>query len=145
MEIFTIGFAGKSAPTFFGILKKAGIRRLIDVRINNTSQLAGFTKSDSLPFFLHEILDIDYVHEPLLAPEKEAMTAYRKEKGDWEKYERDFIKLMNERRVAELLDRSLFDIPAVLLCSEPTADRCHRRLVAEYLAAKWGNVTITHL
>ncbi len=145
MEIFTIGFAGKSAPTFFGILKQAGICRLIDVRVNNTSQLAGFTKSDSLPFFLHEILNIDYVHEPLLAPEKEAMSAFKKGDGDWPKYERAFIKLLDKRKVADKLDRTLFDRPAVLLCSESTPEHCHRRLVAEYLSAKWGNVRITHL
>lgn len=145
MEIFTIGFAGKSAPTFFGLLKQEGIRRLVDVRLNNTSQLAGYTKSDSLPFFLREILDADYIHEPLLAPTKAEFSEYRKKKGDWGEYERRFVELMDQRRVAEVLDRSLFEVPAVLLCSEATAEHCHRRLVAEYLSARWGNITITHL
>jgi uncharacterized protein (DUF488 family) len=145
VEIFTIGFAGKPAPEFFGILRTAGIRRLIDIRLNNSSQLAGFTKSDSLPFFLKEILGADYHHEPLLCPTKEILSGYQDKKIGWEEFESRFLELLRNREVADKLDRSLFAVPAVLLCSEPTADKCHRRLVAEHLASAWGGVTITHL
>ncbi len=145
MHIYTIGFTRKTAAEFFGILKQAGIRRLIDVRLNNVSQLAGFTKKDDLAFFLREICGIEYVHEPLLAPTQEMLDAFKKAKGRWEEYERVFLALMAERKIENLLDRNLFEVPAVLLCSEPTAENCHRRLVVEYLAQKWGNVAGEHL
>jgi uncharacterized protein (DUF488 family) len=145
MQIFTIGFAKKTAPEFFGALRQAGIRRLLDIRLNNTSQLAGFTKADSLPFFLKEICGAEYVHEPRLAPTQEILDAYKKEKGDWPEFERRFSALIAERKIEEIIDRRLFDVPAVLLCSEPKPDHCHRRLVAEYLKQKWGDLEITHL
>ncbi len=145
MEIFTIGFAGKSAGTFFGLLRESGIKRLIDIRLNNTSQLAGFTKADNLPFFLKEICNADYVHEPLLAPTDELLTRLKKEKGDWTEFERDFVRLLDERHVADCLNRALFDERAVLLCSESTPEQCHRRLVAEYLKRHWEDITIIHL
>lgn len=145
MEIYTIGFTKRTAPSFFGALRDAGIKRLVDVRLSNSSQLAGFTKNDSLPFFLKEICDAEYLHEPLLAPTKEMLDAYKKRKGSWHEYERRFMTLMAERRVEELLSRDLFAVPTVLLCSETTAERCHRRLVCEYLAGKWGDVTAIHL
>ena len=145
MEIYTIGFTKKSAKEFFDILKQAGIRRLVDIRLNNSSQLAGFTKQDDLAFFLREICGAEYAHVPILSPTKEVMDGYKKKKITWEEYERRFRSLLHERRAEETLDKGLFDIPAVLLCSEPKPDRCHRRLVAEYLKEKWGDVTITHL
>jgi uncharacterized protein YeaO (DUF488 family) len=126
-------------------LRQAGIRRLLDVRLNNSSQLAGFSKREDLPFFLREICDADYLHEPLLAPTQELLDAYKKQKGRWEDYERAFLALMAERRIEERLDRRLFDTPTVLLCSEPTAEHCHRRLVLEYLQTHWGIFQITHL
>src|SRR5256885_14217156 len=115
MEIYTIGFGQKTAEQFFGSLKAAGIRRLIDVRLNNVSQLAGFTKKDDLAWFLKEIGGIDYIHERLLAPTQELLDGYKKQKGAWEDYERAFLKLMSERKIQESLDRSLFDVPSVLL------------------------------
>jgi uncharacterized protein (DUF488 family) len=145
MEIFTIGFAQKTAAKFFGALKKAGIRRLMDVRLNNTSQLAAFTKRDDLAFFLKELCRIEYVHEPVLAPTREILDAFKKNKGSWEEYERSFLTLMAERKVEEKVERGAFETPTVLLCSEPTAEQCHRRLVAEYLCGKWGDVRIRHL
>jgi uncharacterized protein (DUF488 family) len=145
VEIYTIGFTQKSARAFFGSLTGAGIRRLIDVRLNNISQLAGFTKRDDLCYFLEAISGADYVHEPLLAPTAELLTAYRKHGLSWIEYERLFLRLMDERRVLECLPRALFDRPVVLLCSEPTATRCHRRLVAEYLESHWDDVTVHHL
>lgn len=145
VQIHTIGFTRKSAEQFFGLLREAGVRRLIDVRIHNTSQLAGFSKSADLRYFLREILDADYVHEPRLAPTEQLLEDYRKKRTSWESYVRIFNALLAEREIATTLDRALFDRPAVLLCSEPTADRCHRRLVAEYLQRHWGDVTIVHL
>lgn len=145
MEIFTIGFTKKAAAEFFGTLKRAGIKRLIDVRLNNSSQLAGFTKREDLPFFLKEICGAEYVHEPLLAPTQDMLDAYKKEKGDWGTYERSFLQLMGERKIEERLKPDLFDGPAALLCSEPTPEQCHRRLVLEYLRDKWGDVQAVHL
>jgi uncharacterized protein (DUF488 family) len=145
VEICTIGFTKKSARTFFSILKTADIRRLVDVRLNNASQLAGFTKRDDLAYFLGEICNSEYVHEPTLAPTAELLGSYRSRSISWATYEAAFLDLLGERRVAESLPRSLFDSTVVLLCSEPTPERCHRRLVAEYLAAHWGDVTIRHL
>lgn len=145
MEIYTIGFAKKTAAEFFGSLRQAGIKRLIDIRLNNSSQLAGFTKREDLPFFLLEICQAQYLHEPLLAPTQNMLDAYKKQKGSWLDYEQRFLALMKERTIEERIDRKLFEIPTVLLCSEATAERCHRRLVSEYLQAKWGDLRITHL
>ena len=145
MEIYTIGFAQKSAAEFFSALRQAGIRRLIDVRLNNTSQLAGFAKRDNLEFFLRELCDADYRHEPSLAPTKEILDAYKKKEISWEEYEIRYIDLLHQRGVNQTVDSKLFDVPAVLLCSEPDAEHCHRRLAAEYLAAKWGGAKIIHL
>ncbi|MGE0542815.1 MAG: DUF488 family protein [Dehalococcoidia bacterium] len=145
MEIYTIGFTKKSAGEFFGTLKDAGIKRLIDVRLNNSSQLAGFTKRDDLAYFLRAICDADYVHEVLLAPEQDLLDEYRKRKGSWEDYERAFLDLMASRHVEQVLDRGLFNESTVLLCSEATAEHCHRRLVAEYLQAHWDHMSIRHL
>jgi uncharacterized protein (DUF488 family) len=122
-----------------------GIRRLLDVRLNNVSQLAGFSKRDDLRYFLRELCAADYIHEPLLAPTQELLDEYRKRKGSWEDYERRFLALMRERGVERRIERRLFEIPTVLLCSEATAEKCHRRLVLEYLQSHWGGLTITHL
>jgi uncharacterized protein (DUF488 family) len=145
MEIYTIGFTGKRAEGFFETLKAAGIDRLIDIRLNNTSQLAGFTKKQDLPYFLREICGADYAHEPLLAPTKEMLAAYRKRAISWSEYERRFLALLAERRVHQELSPSLFSTKVVLLCSEATAERCHRRLVVDYLALHWAGVGAIHL
>ncbi len=146
MEIFTIGFAQTPAAEFFGKLKRASIRRLLDVRLNNTSQLAAFAKRDDLQFFLREICDARYEHEPLLAPTQPMLDAYKKHKGSWQDYEEKFLELMAERRIEQNLDHERFaTTPTVLLCSERTADHCHRRLVLEYLAAKWPKAAPVHL
>jgi uncharacterized protein (DUF488 family) len=145
MEIYSIGFTQKSAAEFFGALKRAKIRRLMDIRLNNTSQLSGFTKAADLPYLLKEICKASYVHEPMLAPTKELMDGVKKEKGSWDGFEWRFLKLMREREVETRLDRKGFADATVLLCSEPTAEHCHRRLVLEYLAERWGDVTIRHL
>ncbi|HUG13617.1 MAG TPA: DUF488 domain-containing protein [Thermomicrobiales bacterium] len=145
MEIYTIGFTKKSAAEFFRLLKVNDIRRIVDIRLSNSGQLAGFTKQDDLQFFLSEICDADYVHEPMLAPTKELLSSYRDKQCSWAEYERVFDGLMQERCIDENIDRSLFAQRSALLCSEPTADQCHRRLVAEYLQRAWGNVDIVHL
>jgi uncharacterized protein (DUF488 family) len=145
MEIYSIGFTQKTAECFFTRIKDAGIGRLLDVRLNNVSQLAGFAKRPDLAFFLRQICGADYLHEPLLAPTQEMLAAYRSKSISWDEYEMQFLALIEERQVDRSLDRALFNKPTVLLCSEPTAERCHRRLVIEYLREKWGDVTISHL
>jgi len=145
MNVFTIGFTQCSAANFFGKLRQAGVQRLLDVRLNNTSQLAGFAKAGDLPFFLKEVCGAEYMHEPLLAPTQEMFDAFKKGKGSWSAYERRFLQLMAERKIEEKIDRSLFATPTALLCSETTAEHCHRRLVLEYLQEKWGGFEIVHL
>jgi uncharacterized protein (DUF488 family) len=145
MEIYTIGFTKKTAAQFFGALKDAGIQRLIDVRLNNSSQLAGFTKRDDLLFFLGRILGADYEHDVTLAPTAGLLESYRKKDMTWESYEAAFLTLMRSRRIEDHLDRTKFLVPTVLLCSEASPKRCHRRLVAEYLGERWGKMEIVHL
>jgi uncharacterized protein (DUF488 family) len=145
MEIYTIGFTRKSAADFFEPLKKHGIKRLVDVRANNTSQLAGFTKRDDLAYFLRELVDADYLHETMLAPTPELLKDYRNGKISWEEYEQLFLRLLGERRVEDALRPQFFSQPTVLLCSEATAERCHRRLIVEYLDRAWGEVQAVHL
>jgi uncharacterized protein (DUF488 family) len=144
MKIFTMGFTKKGAETFFGNLRRAGVKRLIDVRLNNVSQLAGFTKKDDLRYFVKAICDIDYEHLPALAPTKDILDAYKKNKGDWSVYERQFLDLMEKRKIEEAVSPSVID-GGCLLCSEEKPHHCHRRLVAEYLKKKWTNVEIEHL
>ncbi len=144
MEIYTIGFTKKTAAEFFGLLKSHSIARVIDIRLHNTSQLAGFAKRNDLEYFLRELCGAEYLHEPLLAPTEDILGSFKQAK-EWPEYERRFTELLVERRVETALSQALFDRPAALLCSEPKPDRCHRRLVAEYLQAKWGDVTIIHL
>lgn len=145
MEVHTIGFTKKSAEEFFGILKAAGVKRLIDVRLNNVSQLAGFAKRKDLEYFLRELCGIEYIHELQFAPEKEMLDAYKKNGGAWEDYEREFRQLMRDREIEKSVGRELFEEPAALLCSEPTAEHCHRRLVLEHLRETWGDVEVNHL
>jgi uncharacterized protein (DUF488 family) len=145
MEIYTTGFTQKTAAQFFQALKQAGIKQLLDIRLNNSSQLAGFAKRQDLAYFLKEICGASYLHEPRLTPTQEILDKYRKLKGSWQAYEQDFLKLMTERKIEETINRNLFEIPTVMLCSEHTAEHCHRRLVGEYLQKHWGNLTITHL
>jgi uncharacterized protein (DUF488 family) len=150
VETYSIGFTKKTAEQFFGLLRTAGIRRLLDVRLNNVSQLAGFSKRDDLKFFLREICGAEYVYAPLLAPTRDMLDQFKqqkgvkKHKGAWQRYEHAFLALMAARRIEEKFDRAAFSVPTVLLCSEPTAEHCHRRLVLEYLRRYWA-FTICHL
>jgi uncharacterized protein (DUF488 family) len=143
-RVYTIGFTGKTAAQFFGALRRVGIRRVLDIRLNNVSQLAGFTKRQDLPFFLSELCGAEYVHQPLLAPTPEILDTYRKDKS-WDRYTERFQRLLIKRAAETLVSRDDFVSPTVLLCSEQTPDKCHRRLVAEYLAEKWGGLEIVHL
>ena len=144
MRILTIGFTKKSAERFFETLTKAGAKRVVDVRLNNVSQLAGFAKKDDLAYFLDQICHIDYRHVPMLAPTKEMLDGYKKNGGSWDDYERKFLNLMAKSRIEEKLNRELLE-DACLLCSEDKPHHCHRRLVAEYLKEHWGDVEIEHL
>lgn len=144
MKIFTIGFTKKSAETFFTRLKNAGVKRLVDVRLNNISQLAGFTKKDDLRYFTRAICDIEYVHLRDLAPTQDILDAYKKQKGDWNLYEQQFLDLMRSRHVEDTISHQMLD-GGCLLCSEEKPHYCHRRLVAEYLKEKWGDVEIEHI
>lgn len=143
-ELYTIGFTKKSAEKFFDLLKATNTKRIVDVRLNNASQLAGFSKRNDLKFFLKEILDIDYVHLPELAPTKEILDAYKKHKGDWSVYEPAFLDLMKQREIEKRINPELIS-NGCLLCSEDKPNHCHRRLVAEYLQEKWGGLSISHL
>lgn len=144
MNLWTIGFTKTSAERFFGQLQTSGAKRLVDVRLNNVSQLAGFAKRGDLAYFLRTICDMDYLHLPSLAPTAEMLDAYRKAKMTWSEYERQYLDLIRERRVEKTTPRDTI-AGSILLCSEDKPDRCHRRLVAEYFAQHWGDVDIRHL
>lgn len=146
MEIFTIGFTRTSAEGFFDRLKSRDIERLLDVRLNNRSQLAGFAKRDDLAYFLRELVGADYEHAPLLAPTQDILDDFKKRKEmPWGEYEDRFLRLMREREVEKQLRPEEFSRRTVLLCSEDTPEHCHRRLVAEYLREHWKDVEIIHL
>ena len=138
LQLFTIGFTRKSAAMFFNTLRDAGVRHLVDIRLRNTSQMAGFTKRDDLDFFVHSILGADYTHLPLLAPSEAILQAYMDD-HDWSRYESDFQALLRARQVGAAISPAEFQ-NACLMCSEPTADQCHRRLVAEHLRDVWRDV-----
>lgn len=144
VRLFTIGFTQKPAERFFGLLRDAGVRRVVDVRLNNGGQLAGFSKRNDLVYFLRELCDLDYIHVPDLAPTKDILDAYKKHGGDWSVYEQEFLDLMERRRIDEAVARDVID-GGCLLCSEHKPHHCHRRLVAEYLDRKWGGVEAKHL
>lgn len=145
MTIYTIGFTKKSAEKFFIALHNSGAKHLLDIRLNNRSQLAGFTKRDDLHYFLRQLVNMEYHEMSMLAPEKSILNEYRKT-GDWAKYERDYLELIRIRQVEKLIPSKLLDEGIVLLCSETKATQCHRRLAAEYLARSISAETeIVHL
>ena len=144
MKLFTIGFTQKSAEAFFSAIKKSGAERIVDIRLNNTSQLAGFAKQDDLRYFLQAICGVDYRHEPRLAPTAEILDDYKKKRIVWSEFERRFLDLIRQRQIEKTVSRELLS-GGCLLCSEATPDRCHRRLVAEYLSAHWNDVEVRHL
>jgi uncharacterized protein (DUF488 family) len=146
MKVLTIGFTQKSAERFFTLLKNSGTKRVVDVRLNNVSQLAGFAKRDDLRFFLNSLYGIEYVHVSELAPKKEMLKAYQDKKITWLQYETEFLNLMVQRRIEAVVDKSIID-DGCLLCSEDKPHHCHRRLVAEYLKSHWPDeqLEIKHL
>ena len=144
MTLFTIGFTKTSAERFFARLRDAGVQRLLDVRLRNVSQLAGFAKRDDLEFFLRELCGIAYQHVPELAPTSELLDAYKKKRLTWDRYELRFGELMRERQIETLVSPEEIEA-ACLLCSEAEPGRCHRRLIAEYLADRLEGVEIHHL
>jgi uncharacterized protein (DUF488 family) len=143
VKLFTIGFTKTTAERFFERLRRSGAKRVVDVRLNNVSQLAGFAKRDDLKYFARAICDMDYCHLPDLAPTQEMLDQYKKERGDWAEYEKRFLDLMRQRRI-EAMQKDTLD-GGCLLCSEDKPHHCHRRLVAEYLKQQWGDVEIVHL
>ncbi len=149
MNLYTIGFTRKSAREFFDeLLRPSGARRVIDIRLKPSSQLSGFakvSKSDGdFQFLLQRLCGMDYVHLPVLAPSNELFQSYRGGDMTWDEYAERYLNLLEERAVQHELDRELF-ADAVLLCSEDSPVRCHRRLAAEYLQQHWGDVDIIHL
>lgn len=144
IRLFTIGFTKKSAEIFFETLAESGTKRVIDVRLNNVSQLAGFAKRRDLEYFLRKLGQIEYVHLLDLAPTKDMLEEYKKKGGEWQVYEQKFLDLMRKRKIEEKIEPELLD-GGCLLCSEATPHYCHRRLVAEYLNSKWGNLEVRHL
>jgi uncharacterized protein (DUF488 family) len=144
VRIFTIGFTKKSAEEFFTKLRNTGSPRIVDVRLNNVSQLAGFAKKSDLKFFLREICRMDYIHLPILAPTQELLDRYKKKHGEWSEYERDFLSLMRSRQVETNVSRDTI-AEGCLLCSEEKPEHCHRRLVAEHLKEHWSDVEIVHI
>ena len=150
IQIYTIGFTKKTAESFFEKLKKSGIKRIVDVRLNNVSQLAGFAKKNDLIYFLKKMINIDYIHIPDMAPTKDILDDYKKNKGDWSVYADKFVKLMEYRHIEQIDDIQNILHQACLLCSEHEPFRCHRRLVIEYLQKKWKDnkdikIQIEHL
>jgi uncharacterized protein (DUF488 family) len=146
MKLFTIGFTQKRAETFFDLLRDNGVRRLVDIRVSPDGQLSGFAKKDDFPYFLSRLADgCAYVHMPELAPTREILHDYRADKN-WARYVERFEALMHDRNIPGSLDRAAFEaLPSCLLCSEATAEQCHRRLVAERIMASWPGVEIVHL
>jgi uncharacterized protein (DUF488 family) len=144
IKLFTIGFTQKTAQDFFESLAKVGVKKVIDTRVNNTSQLAGFAKKKDLQYFLKSLSAIDYDHALSLAPTKDLLSRYRKQEISWEDYEKGFYQLISDRAIENQLSPDSLD-STCLLCSEAKPHYCHRRLVAEYLQNKWGNVEICHL
>lgn len=143
--VSTIGFTQSSAKHFFERLSAASVKKVLDVRLHNTSQLSGFAKAGDLSYFLKKIDGIAYSHEPLFAPTDDILKAYKRDKGDWRLYEDRFLSLMQQRKIEERFDPQFF-YDSCLLCSEAKPHNCHRRLVIEYLNRKWdGALTVKHL
>ncbi|ANY88897.1 DUF488 domain-containing protein [Pseudomonas putida] len=141
MKVLTIGFTEKKAERFFSLLKLSGSKKLIDVRLNNVSQLSGFAKKDDLKYFLNELCGIEYVYEPDLAPTKNILKPYQQKEIGWDEYADRFMELMSKRRIEKALSPSALD-GACLLCSEHLPHHCHRRLVIEYLKDQWPDIDL---
>jgi uncharacterized protein (DUF488 family) len=145
MRIATIGFTHSTAESFFGRIRESGLRLVVDVRVHNRSQLAGFAKVPDIGYFLETICGVKYIEEPLLAPEEASVADYRAKRLAWDEFAARYRSLLDERQAITHLDLARYAPGAILLCSEPSPVRCHRRLAAEYLAKQWGDVAIEHL
>ena len=144
IKLFTIGFTNKSAQKFFELKKKNEVVKIVDTRINNTSQLSGFAKGNDLSFFAKEVGNMGYLHKIDFAPTKELLEKYRKGIITWEEYEPEYLNLLDIRKVGNTIN--IADLHQnCLLCSEHTPEKCHRRLLAEYLKARFNNIEIHHL
>lgn len=145
MKTYTIGFTQKKANKFFSLIKNNNVSRVIDVRLNNVSQLAGFAKRDDLKFFLSELCGTDYIHLENLAPTRDILSDYKKNIITWDAYEDKFLNLIAKRNIERTVDKSILD-NGCLLCSEHKPHHCHRRLVVEYLNDHWEtNIEVVHL
>lgn len=142
--LYTIGFTKKKAQQFFELLKKNNIKCLIDIRLNNVSQLAGFAKRDDLKYFLKQLCNCEYRHMPEIAPTKEILDDYKKKQISWDEYVIQYGALIKKRKIESKLSLNELD-GSCFLCSEPTADMCHRRLAAEYLKKHYKELKIKHL
>lgn len=145
LNLYTIGYTEKSAEYFFTKLKNTTAKKIIDVRLNNVSQLAGFTKKNDLAFFLKSILNWEYLYCPGLAPTKDILDDYKHKKITWKDYEARYLELLYRRRIERVVTKEIL-ADSVLLCSEKSPEFCHRRLAAEYLNEKFDNFfSIIHL
>lgn len=145
IKLFTIGFTKKNAQQFFSLLQQGGVRKVLDTRLNNVSQLAGFTKRDDLSFFLKQVADIGYAHAEQLAPTDLMLKRYKKGEISWDAYAADYQALIQKRQVESQFSPEELD-SACLLCSEATPHHCHRRLAAEFFRQQLGcGVEIIHL
>ena len=144
INLYTIGFTKKNAETFFTLLKKNGVKKIIDVRLNNVFQLAGFTKQDDLKYFLKELCRIEYYYYGQLAPTEDILKGYKNKEISWEQYELEFNSLITKRKIEAIISLDLLT-DACLLCSEATAEHCHRRLLAEYFKKVYKRINIIHL
>jgi uncharacterized protein (DUF488 family) len=144
MKIFTIGFTKKSAEQFFDTLSRNGVTKLMDIRLNNTSQLAAFAKAEDLKYFLKKICAIEYRHLPQCAPSEDLLKKYQKKEIDWAGYEKEYKGLINKRNVVTLFNKDSL-ANSCFLCSEPTPEQCHRRLLVEYLKEHFTDIEIIHI
>jgi len=144
MTIYTIGYGGKNAEDFFQTLTDAGVKTLLDVRLYNTSQLAGFTKRDDLKFFLKTLCQCEYRHLKELAPAPGLLDGYKKQLITWAQYETEYNRYLSTLTFNHFLSKR--DLASgCFLCAEPTPEQCHRRLIVEYIQAHMTDVSIVHL
>ena len=145
-KIFTIGFTRKTAEEFFTMLEDSGVRKVIDVRLNNTSQILGFSKYPDIEYFLRKILDVEYFHDRKFAPSEKILTRYKKNIIGWDDYEKEFAELMKYRDIETYIaDKYSAQENYCLLCSEVSPEYCHRRLVAEKIREVLEDIEIIHL
>lgn len=144
IKLYTIGFTGKPAEKFFSLLKNSEVTKIVDTRINNVSQLSGFAKGSDLKFFAKEIGNMAYVHNLDFAPTKELLSRYRDKKISWSEYEIEYLNLLDIRKIAQKIEIEKLH-QNCLLCSEHTPEKCHRRLLADYLKHLKSDIEVIHL